>query len=72
MMCSVILSSLPINKHAPMTGLIMVFSVLGGTSGSFSVGRLFDAVGGDYAYWILPVSAVVMLLAFSGLKRQLN
>lgn len=72
MMCSVILSSLPINKHAPMTGLIMVFSVLGGTSGSFSVGRLFDAVGGDHAYWILPVSAVVMLLAFSGLKRQLN
>lgn len=72
MMCSVILSSLPVNKHAPMTGLIMVFSVLGGTSGSFSVGRLFDAIGGNYAYWILPLSSLLMLLAFSALKKQLN
>lgn len=72
MMCSVILSSLPVNKHAPMTGLIMVFSVLGGTSGSFSVGRLFDAIGGNYAYWILPLSSLLMLFAFSALKKQLN
>lgn len=72
MMCSVILSALPVQKHAPMTGLIMIFSVMGGTSGSFAVGRLFDAVGGQFAYWILPLSCGVMLLAFAGLKRKLT
>lgn len=72
MMCSVILSALPIHQHAPMTGLIMIFSVIGGTSGSFAIGRLFDAVGGQFAYWILPFSCGIMLIAFTGLKRKLT
>lgn len=72
MLCSVILSSLHVSKHAPMTGLILIFSVIGGTTGSFTVGRLFDKVGGQAAYWILPVSCAIMLFAFTALKRRLR
>jgi len=72
MMSSVILSSMPVNKHAPMTGLIMIFSVLGGTTGSFIIGRLFDTVGATLAYWIMPLSCAAMLVAFSMLNKKLN
>ncbi len=72
MLCSVILSTLHVSKHAPMTGLILIFSVIGGSTGSFTVGRLFDAVGGQAAYWILPLSCGVMLFAFTALKRRLR
>jgi len=72
MMSSVILSSMPVNKHAPMTGLIMIFSVLGGTTGSFIIGRLFDTVGATLAYWIMPLSCAAMLVAFSMLNKKLK
>jgi MFS transporter, FHS family, glucose/mannose:H+ symporter len=59
--CSTMLSSLPLEKHAPMTGLIVVFSALGGTSGSFITGRIFAATDGRTAFTLglLPMALLV-------------
>lgn len=61
---SVILSNLPVNKHASMSGLIVVFSALGGTTGSIITGHIFDAYGGQTAFYssLLPVTILVILL----------
>ncbi len=61
---SVILSNLPVQKHAAMSGLIVVFSALGGTTGSIITGHIFDAYGGQTAFYssLVPVSILVVLL----------
>ena len=48
---SVILSALPKVQHAPMSGLIVVFSALGGTTGSLLTGYLFEHFGGQKAFY---------------------
>ena len=48
---SVILSALPRRQHAPMTGLIVVFSALGGTLGSIITGNLFEVFSGKTAFY---------------------
>ena len=57
---SVILSSLPRERHAAMAGLIVVFSALGGTTGSFITGRTFAAFGGQTAFYLslIPMAAI--------------
>ena len=67
---SLILSALPVRQHAPMAGLIVVFSALGGTSGSIITGSLFEAVGGQAAFYfsLLPITAVLVSLYL--FKRQ--
>ena len=64
MINSVILSSLPKKLHSPMTGLIVVFSALGGTLGSRFIGWLFKNVGGDCAffYTLIPMSLLLISL----------
>ena len=59
---SVMLSALPKNKHAPMTGLIVVFSALGGTTGSIITGLVFDGMGGQRAFYLLLVPVTIMLI----------
>lgn len=61
---SVILSALPKHDHAAMTGLIVVFSALGGTFGSFVTGMLFDRFGGQTAFYmaLVPVGAIAVTL----------
>lgn len=61
---SVVLSSLPARQHAPMAGLIVVFSALGGTTGSIITGHLFEAFGGQTAFYfsLLPISALLIAL----------
>lgn len=61
---SVILSSLPKHKHAAMSGLIVVFSALGGTTGSIITGHIFGAYGGTTAFYfsLLPMLLLVVLL----------
>ena len=63
---SVMLSALPQHQHAPMTGLIVVFSALGGTTGSIVTGFIFDAVGGQQAFYLslIPIGALVVTLFF--------
>jgi len=63
---SVMLSALPTGQHAAMTGLIVVFSALGGTTGSIVTGYIFDAVGGQRAFYLslVPIGALVVTLFF--------
>ena len=63
---SVILSTLPAKKHAPMSGLIVVFSALGGTTGSIITGHIFQAYGGEKAFYfsLIPIVILIILLFF--------
>ncbi len=63
---SAVLSALPIRLHAPMSGLIIVFSALGGTSGSMITGRLFEAYGGQTAFYfsLIPITLLMVSLFF--------
>ena len=67
---SVILSSLPKERHAAMAGLIVVFSALGGTTGSLVVGRLFGAYGGQNAFYALLIPIAGLLAALFFLRRR--
>ncbi len=60
---SVILSALPVRQHAPMAGLIVVFSALGGTTGSIITGNLFEHLGGQTAFYFSLVP--IALLSFT-------
>jgi FHS family glucose/mannose:H+ symporter-like MFS transporter len=61
---SVILSALPTHQHGSMAGLIVVFSALGGTTGSIITGVLFEKVGGESAFYfsLLPIAAIIFTL----------
>jgi len=63
---SVILSNLPAHKHSSMSGLIVVFSALGGTTGSIITGNIFDAYGGQTAFYfsLIPIAILIVLLFF--------
>ncbi len=63
---SVILSALPTHQHGAMAGLIVVFSALGGTSGSIITGNLFEHLGGQTAFYfsLLPIGLIIVALIF--------
>ncbi|MBN8816219.1 MAG: MFS transporter [Sphingomonas sp.] len=63
-LCSIALSNLPRPRHAAMMGLIVIFSALGGTLGSFLTGLLFQKVAGAFAFYatLLPVALIAMAL----------
>ena len=70
---SVILSTLPTTKHAAMSGLIVVFSALGGTTGSIITGHIFQSYGGEKAFYfsLIPITLlVVLLIAFNRLQKK--
>lgn len=61
---SVVLSALPKPMHSSMSGLIVVFSALGGTTGSLITGQLFEHLGGTKAFYfsIIPIIALILML----------
>jgi fucose permease len=61
---SVILSSLPAKKQGAMSGLIVIFSALGGTTGSIITGNIFQAYGGQTAFYfsLLPIGILMISL----------
>jgi fucose permease len=61
---SIVLSALPARQHAPMAGLIVVFSALGGTSGSMITGLMFEQFDGRIAFYfsLLPITAILFSL----------
>ncbi len=63
---SVILSTLPPRQHGPMSGLIVIFSALGGTTGSIITGNIFEAFGGETAFYfsLIPMGILVVTLFF--------
>jgi fucose permease len=66
---SVILSSLPAKKHGPMSGLIVIFSALGGTTGSIITGHIFQAYGGESAFYFSLIPIAVLIVALFLLNR---
>jgi fucose permease len=67
---SVILSALPKHQHAAMAGLIVVFSALGGTTGSLVTGTLFELFGGKTAFYSSLLPLALMLISLWLLKRR--
>lgn len=67
---SVMLSSLPKHQQAPMTGLIVVFSALGGTTGSIITGNVFQFFGGQVAFYFTLVPMAGLLLSIALFKRK--
>ena len=67
---SVVLSALPKARHAAMTGLIVVFSALGGTTGSFITGQVFAKFGGQTAFYLSRLPLSLLLLAVLLLRQQ--
>ncbi|MFN8358248.1 MAG: MFS transporter [Spirosomataceae bacterium] len=63
---SLILSKLPVRQHGTMSGLIVVFSALGGTTGSIITGHIFEAYGGETAFYfsLVPMTLLMVLLFF--------
>lgn len=63
---SVVLSALPKNLHSPMSGLIIIFSAIGGTLGSRLIGYLFKNVGAEsaFGYTIYPIVGLLIALFF--------
>ena len=63
---SVMLSSLPKNQHSSMTGLLVIFSALGGTTGSMITGYVFGNFNGHTAFYLtlVPITLVLVMLFF--------
>lgn len=66
---SVVLSALPKRVHSPMTGLIVIFSALGGTLGSRIIGYLFETKGPENAFYFTLIPMTVLLIFYFILKR---
>jgi len=67
---SSILGVLDKAKQPPMVGLIVVFSALGGTSGSLIVGRTFAAAGGVNAFYLLLAPIALLVIAVRAMHRH--
>ena len=58
--------------HAAMTGLIVVFSALGGTTGSLITGYVFASFDGHFAFYLPLVPMVLMLVTLFFFKREVE
>lgn len=67
---SSILSALPKNRQSGMTGLIVIFSALGGTSGSMVTGFLFGRLDGQTAFYFTLVPLVLLFLILIPYRRK--
>jgi MFS transporter, FHS family, glucose/mannose:H+ symporter len=68
---SAILSSLPKPKHGLMSGLIIIFSALGGTTGSVLMGYVFDKdpTGGQKAFYFSLIPIAILIVCLFVFKR---
>lgn len=66
---SAMLSALPKPQHAAMTGLIVIFSALGGSFGSFVTGRMFVAFDGQTAFTLLLLPTALLALCLWLFRR---
>ena len=69
---SLILSSLPTSRHGLMSGLIIIFSALGGTTGSIITGNIFERLGGQNAFYFSLVPITILLVALWFFKRLIK
>lgn len=66
---SIMLSSLETSKHAAMTGLIVVFSALGGTTGSIITGTVFELFNGQTAFYLSLIPMLGIFIALHGFRK---
>jgi fucose permease len=69
---SVMLSSLPKHRHASMTGLLVIFSALGGTTGSMVTGYVFGRYDGQFAFYLTLVPIGLMLVGLFFFRQQVE
>ncbi|ERM81258.1 MFS transporter [Rhodonellum psychrophilum GCM71 = DSM 17998] len=69
---SVVLSALPKYMQSSMSGLIVVFSALGGTTGSIITGNMFEAYGGTTAFYFSLIPILLLCGVLILLNRQVN
>ena len=69
---STVLSHLPKRLHSPMSGLIIIFSALGGTLGSRIVGTLFEHIGGVNAFYFLITPIALLVVSVLIIKRLIK
>lgn len=67
---SSVLSALPKVRQSGMTGLIVIFSALGGTSGSIITGFLFGRLDGQTAFYFTLVPLALLFLILIPYKRK--
>ena len=70
---SAVLSAMPARMHGPMTGLIVIFSALGGSTGSLLTAFIFDKFGGQTAFYfsLLPIAILaISLFIFNKLQKK--
>jgi fucose permease len=66
---SAILSSMAPREQPAMVGLIVVFSALGGTTGSFVVGHIFAMFQGTIAFYVLLIPIAALAVASTMVRR---
>ncbi|MCU7597248.1 MFS transporter [Riemerella anatipestifer] len=72
---SIVLASTPKHLHSSMSGLIVVFSAIGGTIGSIITGSVFQAFSGQKAFYfsLLPLSLLLIsVIAFNQVNKKVN
>lgn len=72
---SSVLSALPKNKQSAMTGLIVIFSALGGTTGSLITGTLFGMFDGQTAFYfsLLPMALLLItIFIYRGFRKKFH
>jgi len=69
---SAILSSLPKAKHGLMSGLIIVFSAVGGTAGSLITGGIFEHYDGQTAFYFTLIPITILIISLFVFNRLHN
>jgi len=68
-LCSTVLSKLPKENQSAMSGLIVIFSALGGTIGSRITGTMFGLLGGVKAFYCSLVPMILLLIVIFPYKK---
>lgn len=69
---SVILASIPKYLQSSMSGLIVVFSAIGGTLGSMITGFVFQETGGQQAFYLSFIPLSLLLIFVIMMNKQLK
>ncbi len=69
---SVMLSAMPNRQHPPLMGLVVVFSALGGTTGSIITGAIFAHLDGRTAFTLMLVPTAILVVGLFLLRRRIR